>query len=446
MAGHTCMAVPGNAGIWPGLLLITLGTGLLKTNITAMVGFLYAKGDTDRRAAGYSLYYMGISFGALVAPLIVGYLGEKVDWHLGFAAAAIGMAFGLTQFVLGRKRMAETYEEPPAVPLTRRERRNLLRAAGIAAATLAVLVLLAGETGLLDLDTGTYALTATGVIVPLGYLTYMYRSPAITPEQRLRLKAYMWFFAAAALFWMVYDQAGNALNLFASHQVDLNLFGWAMPASWTQSIASVFGIALAPLFALFWVRGGRRFSTPGRFDTALALVGLSFLVMALASSFATGGRKVSLAWLIGVYFLQVVGELCLSLVGVVMAMVLAPRAFTNRMIGIWFLAAATGDGIGGQLPRLDHVLGQSTNFMWQGALLIVAGLVMLSRSKWLRSLIGEHRPGEAPADAEREAGRDVGHHLRPRADTDRTPSTRESSTEISGCLSYVPAPWAGRAR
>ncbi|MFD5142290.1 peptide MFS transporter [Streptomyces sp. NPDC058401] len=400
MAGHLCLSVPGNAGIWPGLLLITLGTGLLKTNITAMVGFLYAKGDGDRRAAGYSLSYMGISFGALVAPLIVGYLGEQIDWHLGFAAAAIGMAFGLAQFVRGGQRMAETYEEPRAVPLTRRERRNLLRAAGIAAVVLAALVLLAADTGLLDLDTGTYALTVTGVVVPVGYLAHMYRSPAITPEERIRLKAYIWFFAAAALFWMIYDQAGSALNLFAAQKVDLNLFGWAaMPPSWTQSIASVFGIALAPLFALFWVRGGRRFSTPVRFAAALALVGLSFLVMALASSFAAGGAKVSLGWLIGVYFLQVVGELCLSLVGVVMTMVLSPRAFTNRMIGIWFLAAATGDGIGGQLPRLDHVLGQSANFTWQGALLILAGLAMLVRSKWLRSLIGEHRPGEIPAAA-----------------------------------------------
>ncbi|MCJ0871985.1 hypothetical protein [Streptomyces sp. AP-93] len=192
----------------------------------------------------------------------------------------------------------------------------------------------------MNLDTGTYALTATGVIV---------------------------------------------------------LLGWAMPASWTQSIASVFGIALAPVFALFWVRGGRRFSTPGKFATALALVGLSFLVMALTSSLATGGAKVSLGRLIGVYFLQVVGELFLSLVGVVMTMVLAPRAFTNGMIGIWFLAAATGDGIDGRLPRLDLVLGQPANFMWQGTLLIVAGLVMLGRSEWLRSLIGERRPGETPA-------------------------------------------------
>ncbi|WP_199552225.1 peptide MFS transporter [Streptomyces sp. N35] len=308
MAGHICLAVPGDAGVWPGLLLIAAGTGLLKTNITSMVGFL----------------------------------GEEVDWHLGFAAAAVGMALGLTQLALGKRRLADSYREPPVVPLTARERRNVLRSAGAAVALLALLALLATETGLLGFDNATYALAAVGLLVPAGYLAHMYRCPHVDAGERVRLKAYIWFFAAAALFWMVYDQMATTLNVFASQKVDLHVFGGLMPASWTLSIPSVFGIVLAPLVGMFWLRKGRNVSTPGRFSLALA-----------------------------------------------------PRAFTSQMIGIWFLAAATGDSLGGQVPRLDHVIGQTGTFLGQGVLLVVAGLLMLRGAAWLRTRIGEHRPGEA---------------------------------------------------
>ncbi|WP_327351876.1 peptide MFS transporter [Streptomyces sp. NBC_01304] len=391
MAGHIAMSVPGNLGVWPGLFLITIGTGLLKSNISAMVGCLYAEGD-ERRDAGYSLFYMGINFGALVAPLLVGFLGEEVNWHLGFAAAAVGMAFGLAQYVIGGRRMADTYKEAPITPLTPRERHTLKRNGAIAAAGLLLLGLLGAVTGSLDIDNITFALTLIAVVVPGGYLVYMYRSPSVTTEERKRLKAYVWLFAAAALFWMIYDQVGSELNLFAAQKTNLDVFGWSMPASWTQSIGSVFVILMAPLFAVFWVRRGRNFSTPGKFAAALGLVGISFLLMSAASSLASGGAKVSLMWLIGVYFIQVIGEMCLSPVGLSVTTVLAPRAFTNQMMGVWFLAAATGDAIGGQLPRLDDVIGQSSNFLWQGALLIVAGIAMFLGAGKLRALIGEQRP------------------------------------------------------
>ncbi|WP_327350495.1 peptide MFS transporter [Streptomyces sp. NBC_01304] len=398
MTGHICLAIPGNYGVWPGLLLIAVGTGLLKTNITSMVGFLYARDDTHRRAAGYSLYYMGISVGALIAPMIVGFLSEEIDWHVGFGASAVGMAIGLTQFALGRNRMADSYREHPVLPLTARERRNVLRGIAGAVVGVALLVLLAAETGALSLDNLTYALAALGLIVPAVYLAHMYRCPHVTAPERVKLKAYIWFFAAAALFWMIYDQMATTLNIFASQKVDLHLAGWAMPASWTMSFPSVYGIVLAPLIGMLWLRKGRRFSTPGKFSVALGLIGGSFLAMAVASSLAAGGAKVSLWWLVGVYFIQVVGELCLSLVGVVITMALAPRAFTSQMIGIWFLAAATGDSIGGQVPRLDGVIGQTGNFLWQGALLVVAGLLMRKGAKWLRTQIGEQHSGGRAAE------------------------------------------------
>ncbi|MFG2616145.1 peptide MFS transporter [Streptomyces sp. NPDC048507] len=389
MAGHVLMAVPGPAFVWPGLVLIVIGTGLLKPNISALVGRLYAADDDQRRDAGYSIFYMGINLGAVIAPLVVGYLGEEVNWHLGFAAAAVGMALGLLQYVLGGRRLAGQLREEPVVPPTPAERARLRRTTGygLAAAAAATGLLYAGHA--LSIDGVTFALTVVAVLVPAAVLLSMYRSPKVTAVERTRLRAYVWLFLAATLFWLVYDQMGSELNLFAARSTDLSLLGWHVPASWTQSLPALFVILLAPVFAAFWVRRGRRMSTPLKFGLALLLTGASFVVMSGAAALASTGVKVSLMWLVGVYVIQVMGEMCLSPVGLSVTTKLAPRAFTNQMMGVWFLAAATGDAIGAQLPRLDAVFGQSLNFLWQGALVIVAGAVMVLFTGHLKALTGE---------------------------------------------------------
>ncbi|MFC7303481.1 peptide MFS transporter [Streptomyces monticola] len=398
MAGHIAMAIPGHGGVWPGLCLIVVGTGLLKPNISAMVGRLYAADDDQRRDAGYSLFYMGINFGAVLSPIVVGYLGEEIDWHLGFGAAAVGMALGLSQYVLGGRRLSGLREEPVVRP-TAAERRKLLRSGAYSAAGTAVLITALAATHALSIDNVTFVLTVIAVVVPAGYLWSMYRSPKVTGAERTKIKAYVWLFVAAALFWMVYDQMGNELNLFAAEKTDLSLFGWHIPASWTQTLPSLFVIVLAPVFAAFWVRRGRRMSTPLKFGLALVLVGASFFVMAAASAIASNGVRVSLMWLVGVYVIQVMGEMCLSPVGLSVTTKLAPRAFTNQMMGVWFLAAATGDAIGAQLPRLGHtVMSQSMNFLWQGALCAVAGVGLALATRKLRALMSEH-PDKAPETA-----------------------------------------------
>ncbi|MER7760439.1 peptide MFS transporter [Streptomyces sp. NPDC097619] len=398
-AGHVLLAVPGRGFVWPGLFLIVLGTGLLKPNISALVGRLYAADDDQRRDAGYSLFYMGINLGAVIAPIVVGYLGEEVDWHLGFGAAAVGMALGLVQYVLGGRRLTASLRHEPVVRLTPAERTRLLRSGGLGALGTAVLILVLVLGHLFDVDTVTFVLTVVAVVVPGCVLFSMYRSPKVTTTERTRLRAYVWLFLAATLFWMVYDQMGNELIDFAATRTDLSVLGWHIPASWTQTIPSLFVIALAPLFASFWVRRGRRMSTPLKFGLALLLVGASFLVMSAAAAIASHGVRVSLMWLVGVYLIQVMGEMCLSPVGLSVTTKLAPRAFTNQMMGVWFLAAATGDGIGGQLPRLDPVLGQSLNFLWQGALVIAAGTAMVLFTRRLKTLAGESTPPPATAPA-----------------------------------------------
>lgn len=395
MTGHVALAVPGRGFVWAGLVLIVLGTGLLKPNISALVGRLYAPDDDQRRDAGYSLFYMGINLGAVLAPLVVGYLGEEVDWHLGFGAAAVGMALGLVQYVLGGRRLSRQLREDPVVPLTPAERRKVVHTGAYGVVLTGCLIALLAVAHALTTDSVTFVLTLVAVVVPAGVLVSMYRSPKVTRTERTRLRAYVWLFLAATLFWLVYDQMGNELNMFAAQKTDLSLLGWHVPASWTQSIPAFFVIALAPVFASFWVRRGRRMSTPLKFGLALLLVGASFVVMSAAAAIASTGVKVSLMWLVGVYVIQVMGEMCLSPVGLSVTTKLAPRAFTNQMMGVWFLAAATGDAIGGQLPRLDAVMGQSWNFLWQGAMVLAAGAAMVLFTRRLTRLTGEAAPAAA---------------------------------------------------
>ncbi|MET9851656.1 peptide MFS transporter [Streptomyces sp. NPDC006450] len=389
MAGHVLMAVPDPVFVWPGLILIVIGTGLLKPNISALVGRLYAADDDQRRDAGYSIFYMGINLGAVIAPLVVGYLGEEVNWHLGFGAAAVGMALGLVQYVLGGRRLSEQLRTEPVVRLTAAERAKVRTSCAYGLVFTAVLIALLAAAHALSIDSITFVLTVVAVVVPAGVLLSMYRSPKIDRVEKTRLRAYVWLFLAATLFWLVYDQMGNELNMFAAQKTDLSLLGRHIPASWTQSLPSLFVIILAPVFAAFWVRRGKHMSTPFKFGLALLLTGASFVVMSGAAAIASHGVKVSLMWLVGVYVIQVMGEMCLSPVGLSVTTKLAPRAFTNQMMGVWFLAAATGDAVGAQLPRLDAVIGQSWNFLWQGAMVIAAGFVLLFFTRRLRILAGE---------------------------------------------------------
>ncbi|MFI6519654.1 peptide MFS transporter [Spirillospora sp. NPDC050679] len=394
MLGHLSMAIPGGAGfVYLGLVLIILGTGLLKPNISTMVGKLYRGEHDARRDAAFSIFYMGINIGSL-APFVVGYLGEQVNWHLGFGAAAVGMALGLVQYLAGGRHLAGVGDRP-GNPLTPAERRRVLRTVGLAAAAAAAVVLVFAALGRLTVDGVTVALTVLAIVVPVAYFGYMFRSPEVSGEERVRLRAYVWLFLAAALFWMIFDQAAGPLNIFAQQSVDLSVFGWRMPASWTQNINPILIICFAAVFAWLWVRLGDRVGTPQKFAFALVMCGLSFVVMSAASNAASGGAKVSLLWLIAVYLLQTLGELSLSPVGLSVTTKLAPQAFASQMMGVWFLATAAGDAVGGQVARLQEPWGDVRYFLLLGACTLAAGVVMFLFTRSLRRLMGEERGAAA---------------------------------------------------
>ncbi len=365
--GHVSLTFHSLAFFYLGLVLIVTGTGLLKPNISTMVGGLYTPADT-RRDAGFSIFYMGINLGAFASPLVCGFLAQSTQfrgflqshgmnpansWHWGFGAAAVGMTLGLIQYVLGGRRLGNVGEQPatagdPAVQA--RDRRNLL----LGLAVFAVLVLVGVLLRIAMTDVTRYVGYSL-LVIPILYFAFLF-SQQWTSEERKHLWAILLFFVFAALFWSAFEQAGSTLNLFAERLTRNSIFGFQYPASWLQSVNSAFIWMLAPVFAWLWIALGRRRrepSSPAKFSYGLFFVGAGFLVM-VGAALASGpqGGRVSPAWLLTVYLLHTIGELCLSPVGLSTMTKLAPARVVSQMMGIWFLASSLGNFIGGQVAGL----------------------------------------------------------------------------------------------
>ncbi|GIH70079.1 MULTISPECIES: peptide MFS transporter [Sphaerimonospora] len=388
MCGHMSLAVPiGGGFVWLGLLLIALGSGLLKPNIATLVGELYRDGADARRDSGYTLFYMGINIGAFVGILIVPWLQRGDRWHLAFGAAAVGMAVGLAQYVLGRRHLGGVGEEPDH-RLTPEEKRHFRTLFGLGLASVAMGLALWVWLGGFTVARFALVLAIVTAAVPVAYFAFLFTGThEITPEERVRLRAYVWLFLAAAIFWLIYDQAGSALLLFAKNHTDLNILGVDIPPGWVSNINSIAIVVLAPIFADVFLKAGDRISEPFKFAVALVLVGLSFVVMSVASSLATGGVRVSVMWLLSVYLIQTIGELFLSPVGLSITQKLAPRAFENQMMGVWFLAVALGDAVGGQVYRMTSVVPMPVYYLTLALAAIAAGLVLGAFSRRLRTLM-----------------------------------------------------------
>lgn len=364
-AGHFSMAIPGIGTFFLGLILIVIGTGLLKPNISAMVGDLYPEGGA-RRDAGFSVYYMGINIGAFIGPLICGYLGEDIDWHLGFSAAGIGMVFGLVQYKLGLKALG-TAGLPASDESSVRwaALRQFMAGVGCLAGLIGIICLATAATGLrLNLERLAQGTGVFIVLVAMIYFVWVLVWGRWSAVEKKRFGVIIILFFGSAVFWSGFEQAGSSLNLFAARLTDLQILGREIPASWLQSVNPIFIILLAPVYGWLWVwLGSRQPSIPVKFALGLLLLGIGFLVLAWAAFYASEANKVSPAWLIVTYFLHTSGELCLSPVGLSSVTKLAPKPLVGQMMGIWFTATALGNlmaGLfGGQFESasLTHLFG-----------------------------------------------------------------------------------------
>ena len=359
-AGHFSMAVPSTYSFYLGLVLIVIGTGLLKPNVSALVGELYPEGG-GRRDAGFSIYYMGINLGAFFGPLICGYLGQEVDWHYGFGAAGVGMVVGLIQYRLGFKNLGDIGQLNVAPEI----HQVAVRRATIGMGVVALVLVILG--GLLATETITVVSVANGLglfiaLVAIVYFAYLLVLGDWSPAEKKRIGAIFILFLSSAMFWAGFEQAGSSLNLFADELTNLSVMGREFPSSWFQSVNPFFIIVLAPGFAWLWVALQQREpSIPVKFGMGLLLMALGFFVIAWASIYASAESKVSPAWLILTYFLHTSGELCLSPVGLSSVTKLSPKALVGQMMGMWFTGTALGNLIAGisggmfesmPLPRL----------------------------------------------------------------------------------------------
>jgi len=338
--GHFTMAIPGLPFFFTGLLLIIIGTGLLKPNVSTIVGTLYAR-DDPRRDAGFSLFYMGINTGAFFAPIVTGWLGQRINWHIGFAAAGVGMVFGIIQYVLGRKYLTPVSEAktPQAVavesiPVTTKEPFTAQEWGRIAAASILTLF--------------------------------------------------------ALIFWAGFEQAGSSLTLFADRATRLVILGFTYPSSWFQSVEPLFVIIFSPIFAWLWLRLGRREpSSPAKFTLGLFFLSLSFLlVVPAARYFQLSGQRVSPFWLIGLYFLQMLGELCLSPVGLSMVTKLSPARIVGFMMGVWFFATAMGNYVAGWVAGFVGNRSFSEVFMIAFVTAAVVTLILAMMIPMIKRLMG----------------------------------------------------------
>jgi POT family proton-dependent oligopeptide transporter len=399
MLGHFTLAIPSVTAFFAGLVLIILGTGLLKPNISATVGELYGE-DDPRRDAGFTLFYMGINLGAAFGPIVCAALGEsdRFGWHYGFAAAGVGMACGLAYFRATRHRLGNAGQHPTnrgATPAERAARRRgwLAVGAGVGAVVVLAAILLTANTRLDAVALAGYA-TIGIVAYAILYIGWLVTRGGLSAVERGRVLAIAILSFAAAMFWGGFEQAGSTLNLFAERYTDRLVGSFEIPAGWFQSLNAVFIVVLAPVFAGAWVAlaaRGREPSTPVKFAIGLITLGVGFAVLIPAAGFVAGGDRVLPTWLVTTYLLHTIGELALSPVGLSVTTKLAPRRYVGQMMGIWFLTSALGNLMAGLTAgRFDpESLGDMPGLYLQIVLTTAgAGLLLLAFRGPIRRLMG----------------------------------------------------------
>jgi POT family proton-dependent oligopeptide transporter len=378
--GEFCLVVPSEASFYFGLVLLVCGTGLLKGNASTIVGQLYAQGD-PRRDSGFSLFYMGINLGALISPVICGYVGERISWRLGFGVAGLGMLAGVIQYLLTSRHLGSAGLHPASTgdpEQDLREKNKAMRAIGIGLAVVAVLTAL-GVSGVVELNANMisdgfgWCLLAISVVI----FSYLIFFGNWSPVERKRCSAILVLFVASSLFWAAYEQAGSSLSFFAERGTDCTVLGYAFPASWYQSVQPIFVVLLAPVFAWIWLKMGRSEpSSPAKFSLGLLFGGLAFAILVPAAFTVVGGSKVGPYWLTGTYLLQTLGELCLSPVGLSAMTKLAPARAAGFIMGIWFLTNSIGNWLAGKAASMYSSMPLPTLFGANAGFSIAAAVVL----------------------------------------------------------------------
>ena len=384
MAGHICLTIPTTVTSWTGIVLVAVGTGFIKPNLTTIVGGLYDDDDI-RRDAGFQLFYMSINVGAFASPLLTGWLREHYGYHAGFSSAAVGMAFALAAFVYGRHKLSAFAFTVPN-PIRPEERQRLLLG------SLGVLVAIGVVVAVLQVLTGDLVTTVAtaGLLVPVGtavaYFVVMFRSPKVTVPERTHLRAYIPLWIGAVLFFMISEQAAGKMATFAKDYTDghIPLIGWVLTPETYQSINPATIVILAPFIGwLFTRRAGRFPSTIMKFAISVLTIGTSAFILGYGFQTWTGGAKLSPWWFLAVVFIiQTVAELFLSPVGLSTTSALAPKNFASQTMSLWLLTTATGQGLAGFIISRTENVANSTYYYGLGVVTVAVAIILFVVAPW----------------------------------------------------------------
>jgi POT family proton-dependent oligopeptide transporter len=390
--GHVLLGLAAaNSVFFLGLTIIVVGTGLLKTNASAIVAGLYPEGGA-RRDAGFTIYYIGVNVGATIGPLITGWLALRYGWSAGFMAAAVGMTAGVVQYLWSRSALGTAGLRPTTHDSDTPLRGSALQPGALRWLTLgiALLIALVGLfwSGILHLTASTLEMISTRgvVLVALLYFLYLLFGAGLTRTEQRRVLVVVVLFAASVLFWAGYEQTGSSLNLFAERYTDRHLWNFVVPAAWFQSLNPVYIIIFGSAFSALWIALARRQLEPStgmKFVFGLVGVAAGFAVMAAASRLVVGGHRVGMGWLSATYLLHTWGELCLSPVGLSAVTKLVPVRFCGQSLGIFFVSLSLGNLLAGRIAgdfdpsNLNAMPGQFMYIFWFCSLCAVAVAVLL---------------------------------------------------------------------
>jgi POT family proton-dependent oligopeptide transporter len=379
MIGHFLMAFPDYLYLAIGMLII--GNGYFKPNISSLLGRLY-KSDDLRRDSGFSIFYVGINLGAFLAPLIVGYVGETINWHYGFAIAGFGMLAGLIQFYFGQSKIIK---EDTSLQSKKLKSADWLLITIISVINIPLILLILQVNQVLN--NFFFEILLAVIVIIFSYL-FTRKKQLVSAKEDLKKIIYIGVLSIFVIFfWVGFEQAGGSLTLFANNSVDRNFLGFIIPASFFQSINPLIIILIGPMIANFWLRVDRsknNINTPQKMGLGLLLLAGGFFLITLVNN--ASDTSISLWWLVGVYFLHTLGELCLSPIGLSMVSKVSPKKIASLMMGFWFLSSAVANFMAGKLPGIL----ESNNldlFTFLTVTSVVAGLLLLLISTFMEKLV-----------------------------------------------------------
>ena len=383
MLGHIALSLPfGTPALLISIGLIVIGTGMLKPNVSEMVGALYSPEDT-RRDAGFSIFVFGINLGALLAPLVVSWFGFNISFHAGFSLAAIGMFFGLLQYYFDGKKYLSKDSLYPADPIQPDEVKKYGFKTLIGVIVLALILIFMAMANALTIDNVVLLISIIAIITPIVYFILMFSSNKVNKIERSRLWAYVPLFIAATIFWAIEEQGSVVLALFAANRTQLD-YGWLhISAANFQSLNPLFIMLYTPIFAALWTKLGKKQPTaPRKFVYGLVFTGLSYLFIALPGMMYGTSGKVNALWLVGSWAIVEIGEMLISPIGLSVTTKLAPAAYASQMMSMWFLSDAAGQAINAQIVRL-YPGHEVAYFVWTAVITIIFAVILFFMSPWI---------------------------------------------------------------